>query len=53
MTSSEPTSRSPNIITKLYHHFFTFTGSSMYVEYGDPSIPSHSWWIVPGTWEYE
>jgi hypothetical protein len=39
------------IITKVFQHFFTFNGRCLFVEYADPSIPSHSWWIVPGTWE--
>ncbi len=32
-------------------HYFTFNGSCMFVEYGNPSTPSHSYWIIPGTWE--
>jgi hypothetical protein len=39
------------IIHKLYHCFFTFTARAMFVEYGDPTLPSHSYWYVPGTWE--
>ena len=42
-----PTSPLP----KFYLHYFGFTTSCLFVEYGDPSIPSHSWWIVPGTLE--
>lgn len=33
---------------KFYRALFTFTGSTLSVEYGDPSIPSHSIWLIPG-----
>jgi hypothetical protein len=36
---------------KFFHHYFGFCANCLFVEYGDPSIASHSWWIVPGTWE--
>ena len=36
---------------KFYYANFTFNGSCLYVEYGDPGIASHSVWMVPGTWE--
>ena len=41
------------IITHLFHHYFGFTSSCCFVEYGDPSTPSWSYWVVPGTWEDE
>ena len=39
------------IITKLFYSFFTFTGSALWVSYADPSIASHSVWMIPGTYE--
>ena len=36
---------------KFYHSKFGFGGRGSFVEYGDRSIPSHGWWIIP--WEDE
>jgi hypothetical protein len=36
---------------KFYYSYFSFTSRCLFVEYGDPSIPSHGWWMIPGTWE--
>jgi hypothetical protein len=38
-------------VRKFYRALFTFSAHHMFVEYGDPSIASHSIWSVPGTWE--
>lgn len=36
---------------KLFYHCFGFTMTCMFVEYGDPTIASHSYWIIPGSYE--
>jgi len=36
---------------KFYRSLFGFSGRGSFVEYGDRSIPSHGWWIIP--WEDE
>jgi hypothetical protein len=53
MSQSTSFKRVGSIMTevKFFHHYFGFCANCLFVEYGDPSIASHSWWIVPGTWE--
>lgn len=34
---------------KFFYHYWGFTMTTQFVEYGDPSIQSWSYWIVPGT----
>jgi hypothetical protein len=36
---------------RFYRSLFGFTARCAFVEYGDPSIPSHGWWMIP--WEAE
>lgn len=38
---------------KFFYHYFGVTTRCCFIEYGDPSIASHSYWIIPGTyWEH-
>jgi hypothetical protein len=36
---------------KFFYHYFGFTTTCFFVEYGDPSIPSWSYWIIPGSYD--
>jgi hypothetical protein len=36
---------------RFYYAMFGFTTDAFFVVYGDPSIPSHSVWLIPGSWE--
>jgi hypothetical protein len=36
---------------KFFRYYFGITTSCCFIEYGDPSLPSWSYWIIPGTWE--
>jgi hypothetical protein len=40
-------------IAKYYGSYWGFTIRCTFVEYGDPSTPSWSYWLVPGTWVEE
>jgi hypothetical protein len=30
---------------------FAFDANALFVIYGNPTLPSHSVWMLPGTWE--
>lgn len=34
-----------------FYHYFSFTSAGMWVEYGNPALPSYCVWFVPGTFE--
>lgn len=35
---------------KFFFSLFSFNGDCLFVEYG-AGLPSHSVWVIPGTWE--